>query len=209
MRRWLSLPLLCFLLLPLGGAQLVTSVNPPSAWTTPATAAHHIHMESEVEGASCSSVAVGPHTLLTAGHCVVGGTDKIYIDKPDNKYTINNVVYDEKDHALLTINSVQFDSYLGIDERKPVPNEEVHFYGWPGHAKSAEIRQGQFVETQEIFEFNDPVDIYSVIALPGDSGSGVVDSEGKVITVVSVGDNSGNMGAFELNFTPEQLAQTK
>jgi V8-like Glu-specific endopeptidase len=183
----------------------IASVEPLSAFTPETrSAAHHIHFQSLSDEATCSADAVGPHTLLTAAHCIIG-TGKLMVDDAKHIANIERPIYDERDHVLL-ITDMTFTSYLHIDEKTPVAGEPVSFWGWPGHSKEPLLRQGVCVgpneDDENAYDFKMP-------GYPGDSGSGIVDAAGDIITVISLGDQSANLESFKLEFTPEQLASIK
>lgn len=203
MFKWFAVPLLCIGL----SAQMSFTVQPASALQSPAKASHHIHFENKTSGDSCSATAVGKHTLLTAAHCIIG-TSKLTIDDPDNQVNITGVVYDEEDHALIGVDAT-FEDVLPIDERAPLQNEHVRLFGYPGHSMAQVPRDGHFDRKQVIDLEGTEADIFILPVYGGDSGSGVISDAGKIITVVSLGDQSAEMASFELAFTKAQLAAIK
>lgn len=168
-------------------------------------AAHHISFGTIVEQDLCSSVAVGSHTLLSAAHCVLG-TSKMVVDNKEE--TISNLIYDENDHVLIVFNDITFSVVLPIDEREPKMNEHVVMYGFPVISLKAILRQGTFLG-EEKFHDQD-LYVWSFPTQNGDSGSGYISDEGKVIAVASIGnDERGVSGTFKLQFTPDQLKNIK
>lgn len=166
--------------------------------------AHHIELSSVADDVLCSSTAVGPHTLLTAAHCIVG-TGKIRIDGEDAK--IVQTLYDEQDHVLIVEDGVTFADTKQIEQSVPVAGEKVYIWGWPGEAQAPVYRQGVFEKTED-----DPDGMLFVWQLPvfnGDSGSGMISDNGKVIAVVSIGNKSAECGSFLLQFSPDQLKQIR
>jgi Trypsin-like peptidase domain len=205
LKKFLVNLLLTFSLLASTACSQVSPVEPSPALSKDNRAAHHIHFTNMLDEDSCSSIAVGTHTLLTAAHCVFG-TSKIYID--GQSATITSTLYDEQDHVLVVEDGVTFTDYAVIDQREPRPNEHVRLWAWPGSATKVVFREGIFSETDED-TFTVPLYIYVLPIYPGDSGGGVISDDGKVITVVSLGDQSARMACFALAFTPAQLAQVK
>jgi hypothetical protein len=157
---------------------------------------HSIEMANmSGEDAGCSATAVGPHTLLTASHCLIP-SHEIQIDDATAK--VISIDFDDNDHLLIQVDH-SFNAYTPIVIREFVPNEVVHMWGNPGDSKDV-YRVGTFQKVHDSFnELLMPV-------LPGDSGSGVFDSNGNLIGVVSVGNGSGQAGVFTLAFTPIQIA---
>lgn len=190
--------LLCLLLVTGCHRQRKSTVNSDAS-----RASHHIVMETDVtgEGTSCTATAVGPHALLTAAHCVIG-TSSILVD--GLQADVLQILYDEKDHALVLV-TASFDHIAVIEERNPHPQEHVYFVGNPG--KSTNVRRDGFFLKGEYEEDTVYICIFQIPTFPGDSGAGIVSNEGKVIGVVSVGNQSAETGAFPLAFTPEQIAQ--
>ena len=164
-------------------------------------AAHHIEFNTLTDDDTCSATAVGEHTLLTAAHCVQG-TSKITID--DKDYSVKSLEYDEQDHALVRTDAT-FDVKLPIDERKPVANEPVKMWGWPGDSDIAVYREGYFVKVEQV-DLGVYGNMFVLPVFPGDSGAGIISADEKVIGVQSLGDKNARAISFTLAFTPEQLA---
>ncbi len=180
-------------------AAQIASVVPFSAYSGNAkNAAHHLSFQNKTGGDFCSSTAVGPHTLLTAAHCILG-TGKVFVDDKDHVAAIKSIMYDEEDHVLL-VTDMTFADYIKIEERAPVKGEKVSFWGWPGRSTDALYREGLCIDQEgELY-------IFKIPSFPGDSGSGVIDAAGNIITVVSLGDQSADMAGAALAFTSEQLS---
>lgn len=168
----------------------------------PTLAMHHIQLDSTTDGASCSASAIGPRALLTAAHCIVG-TGVIAVD--GETFAIDRILYDENDHAIILLQSAKFDHIAELAPRVPAPHEHVMFVGNPGHNTSIR-RDGYFLKS-EFVNFELVTMDFILPAFPGDSGSGLLSDDGKIIAVLSVGDKSAEAGAFPIAFTPEQLAQ--
>lgn len=173
-----------------------------SAFDTAKGTAHHIEFRTVLEGDSCSATAVGKHTLLTAAHCVMG-TGKLVVDGDET--TIKNIQYDEQDHALITIADKDFDKFVAIDQRDPKEKEVVFMWGWPGKAENPVYRTGQLKKIEKDEEGT--LDIWVLPSYPGDSGSGLISSDGKVIAVLSLGDKSADAASLPMAFSDKQLSQ--
>jgi V8-like Glu-specific endopeptidase len=175
----------------------VSSV-PTSTVTKQHNATHHIEMNTAVEGDSCSATAVGPHALLTAGHCLLA-TDEINVDGHD--LIIEGVMFDHADHIIVIVNTT-FNDYLSVEQREPLKDEVVHIWGNPGDSEDV-FRIGFYWKTDGRFHR------YILPVFPGDSGSGVISETGAVIDVVTTGDQSAHAGCIPLQFTPEQIENAK
>jgi hypothetical protein len=158
-------------------------------------ATHHIEMETPVQGDSCSATAVGPHALLTAGHCLLAN-DEISVD--GQLAHIQNVLFDHADHIILRVD-LTFTNYVSLDERAPKPQEVVHLWGNPGHSRDI-FRIGYYEADMA------GLHIYVLPIYPGDSGAGVFSEDGKIIDVISLGNESAEAACYPLTFTPDQLA---
>lgn len=159
-------------------------------------ATHHIHMDNVLEGAGCSATAVGPHTLLTAGHCLIPSRE-ITIDSDTAK--VVSVDFDSNDHLLIRVDQT-FKAYLPISPRALAEDETVHMWGNPGRSRDV-YRIGKFERVED-----GTLNLFLMPGGPGDSGSGIFDVNGKLVAVLSVGNQSGEVGGFAIDFTPEQIA---
>lgn len=169
------------------------------------SAAHHIQFRNPLEGDSCSATAVGPHTLLTAGHCLLA-TNAIKIDT-ESAHVVA-YVFDDADH-MLVVTDATFQVWLHIDQSALDSlgvDTPVHFWGNPGHSRDV-YRIGLFKKWDEIGD--NKVAVFELPAYAGDSGSGILNDQGVIIAVLSLGDESAETAVLPLQFTDAQLAQIK
>lgn len=169
-------------------------------------AAHHIISENILEGKGCSATAVGPHTLLTAGHCLVAAS-KIQVD--DGAVNVLNLMFDDADH-MLVVTDATFPYWLRIDQTALAsiqPETAVHMWGNPGHTVDL-FRTGVFSKWEDFDEEN-KVAVFLLPIYGGDSGAGILNDSGAIIAVVSMGDQSAETAVFILHFTSTQLGQIK
>jgi hypothetical protein len=169
-------------------------------------ATHRIHMINALEGAGCSATAIGPHALLTAAHCDLG-TNKVVIDDLSVTATISSKGYDGNDHMILLLSDYTFTSIAQIDQRAPRTQEHVLLWGNPGRSRDV-FREGYLKSKSEFPGADDQTRTLYVFQLgcyPGDSGGAIFSDEGKILTVVSMGDQSAETAVFALQFTPVQL----
>lgn len=180
---------------------------------------HAIDLETVTDSHSCSATAIGPHALLTATHCELG-TDEISIDSTD-PVEIKGIARDKADHTIYYVDAT-FKTWATVNTTLPNQGDIVFLFGNPGKYEDY-FRQGYIVHIADAQGFlakpDDPSEITMDLNIwHGDSGSGVFNEYGELITVVSVGetldDKSDNMTAkfatgLEIKFTPELLAKVQ
>jgi hypothetical protein len=201
--------MLQFFLLLLGAFSFFTAQAPVS--TFPANlqpqhaATHHINFENPLEHDSCSATAVGPHTLLTAGHCILA-TNKIKIDGEEAHVVV--YIFDNADHMLI-VTDATFKAWLPINQnalKDMHPSDPLHFWGNPGHARDV-YRIGNFEKWDESGDVS--LALLQIPAYPGDSGSGILNDAGEIVAVLSMGNQSAEVAVLPFAFTAEQLTQIK
>lgn len=171
------------------------------------------------DGGLCSGTAVAPHTLLTATHCVQGTTMKTVNVMPVKERAEAD---DGNDHTLVIVDQT-FDVYVPIVQRKPVQGEDVHYWGNPMNVTDVYRRGyiGGYCNVPQVcmdLDADAPLrsgpwrgEAYMLVVpgAPGDSGSGIFDTDGEVIGVVSaiqlVGGTLGVMEGLPLAFAPAIL----
>lgn len=152
-------------------------------------------------GGICSGTAVGPAVILTASHCV--------LDKPVEirfrgiLYRITTMTHDGNDHVLIRVNGD-----VAPYARKggaPRVNQDVWIVGNPnGLAQTYRRAYVTKVDATAIY--------FDCQCWRGDSGAALFDATGRVIGVVSAGDNQGPYSmtvAFPLAFTKAQWAEAR
>jgi hypothetical protein len=160
---------------------------------------HHVSTANGIDDRICSSVAVGPHTLLTAMHCIVN-PQQMEVDGQMHKITALDM--DKQDHVLVHLDTFFFET-LPVEQRDPKETEHIRIWGWPGPARYPIAREGWYLGF-------DPADknvrVWRLPVYAGDSGAPLVSDDGKIITIVSIGwDDLPVGGTYSLNFTPEQM----
>src|SRR5581483_1158906 len=107
-------------------------------------------------------------------------------------------IYDEQDHVLLVLD-MSFAYYLPIEQREFTKGEHIRMWGWPGNSEDAVYREGYFKYVDgELYIWQLPI-------YPGDSGSGMISDDNKVIGIVSLGNKSAECAIFLLSFSSDQL----
>lgn len=171
-------------------------------------ALHRIHMINALEGAGCSASAIGPHALLTAAHCDLG-TNQVVIDDLGKTATIASKGYDGNDHMILILSDVTFTSIAPVDQREPRTQEHVLLWGNPGKSRDV-FREGFLKDTDSFVGLDGTsrsIYIFQLGCYPGDSGAAILSDDGKILSVVSMGDQSAETVAFPLQFTTDQLTR--
>lgn len=171
-----------------------------------AKAFHHIEQATLVEADSCTGEAIGPHAILTATHCELG-SDKVSVD--GTEYVISQKLRDGMDHTIYIMPDANFPVYLQFANRAPVAGERVRSWGWPEGRNSIAYAEGTYLgfiqdeEGDKAYKFDLPV-------FEGDSGAAILDDAGRILSVVSLGnqDGPGTVG-FSFDFTSAQLALTR
>jgi hypothetical protein len=186
-------------------------------------ASYQIGQMSVSGSGRCSATAIGPHALLTASHCEIP-TDALYIRGIDgNPVQIVARVRDDLDHTIYLLKGVTFDDYVEVAPADPLDQgEDVFTFGNPGDWQ--DIYQRGYVagikvdrSMQAAFGQGDPDEILlDFQAYPGQSGSGVFNTDGKLVTVVTQeevqthhDDAISFASAYRLNFKAEDIARAK
>lgn len=152
-------------------------------------ATHHTAQTTVSGTALCSATAVGPHALLTASHCEEP-TDKLSIqgEKDDADITIVDRIRDGQDHTIYLLSGVTFKDFVVVDtQHKLQQGEDVFFFGNPGAFYDL-FRKGYYsgiVQNDNPFS-NAPAHLmFDLNDWHGDSGSGIFDSNGDIVAVLS------------------------
>lgn len=211
----------------LGCAGCVSTPAPvaPVAVTVAAQKAASLRVTDVFDGGTCSATAVGPHTVLTAAHCLPDAgpwalTEK---GKAEVNVVLLDVVLDGADHAFVRVDYT-FTVWAKVDTASVPIGQGTQFHYWGNPLSLPDLyRQGYVMGEcalskcfsgleQELGERR--VALLAVVGQAGDSGSGILNERGDVIGVVSLLQHRmpapfNPMGAIEFAFTPAQLTQVK
>jgi hypothetical protein len=169
---------------------------------------------SPLDKAGCTANALSEHVLLTAQHCDIPDA-RIYIDGSPIALAIDNKLYDGADHMLLVIPVAHFKDFIQYSPdtyNAAFQGEHVYFWGNP-RAVRDQYREGICTGTTVLPDDDlapgRPVFIFSMPAVPGDSGSSIFSAkDGRLVAVLTYGVEGGKFAAgYALRFTNEQLAQ--
>lgn len=152
----------------------------------------------------CSASAVGPHTILTAEHCI---SPTATYSIPGGKLQITSILRDGNDHVLLEVDK-KFDVWAQINLTQPEAGTHVYIWGNPGDLSDV-YREGTISGVVE--EGDKAIILVDINGYFGDSGSGVFNEKGEVIGVISVIEAQGLkpqiklMGLYAFAYSCKQL----
>lgn len=156
----------------------------------------------------CSATAVGPHTLLTAAHCIQGD---IPTAVDGHKTRVVWIAQDGHDHALIG-QTVAFSAWVH-SYADPIQGESVHIVGNPGDERR--LYQHGYIAGPSTLEGR-AATLYDMQIFFGDSGAGIFDGRGRLVGVISGIHGMSSKGVmvtlavgFPLAFTPQQRAMIR
>lgn len=165
-----------------------------------------VTFQYKLDDGGCSGTAVGPHTILTAAHCFTGNEQSITINGRPAR--IVDSATDGSDHLLLRVD-VAFDRWAKIGPA-PEVGDVVCVNGNPGEFTNL-YRCGMVSGEAK------GATLYDLAGYFGDSGAGIFDSEGRLVSTVSalssqhrLFDEGGMiqfMVSYPMEFTEEQWEQ--
>lgn len=191
-------------------------------WDVAHRAMHWIVTRDLKDAKGCTATAIAPHALLTAEHCDLKDSPgaKLFIDTGDpmyseaTQYRITAKIFDGSDHMILLVSGPAFNAVLPYELEEPQQAEDVIWWGNPAGIPD-QLREGYVMgQMPGVPPFQKAAQrmwLVGAPAIPGDSGSAVIDANtGHLVGVVTYAINGGElMGMFELHFTPGQIAQAK
>jgi Trypsin-like peptidase domain len=171
----------------------------------------HIAQVTLADNVRCSATAIGPQALLTATHCEQP-SDFLFIRQVDNPLNITNRLRDGNDHTILLITGAMFENFVTVSLKDPLEvSEDVFTWGNPGQWHDI-FQKGYIMGT---LSGHPDTKLFSFAAYPGSSGSGVFNTAGELIAVISTTQhqeiddgspiNIKAAGAFPLGFTQDQI----
>jgi hypothetical protein len=178
------------------------------SWQKQHASTHRIGIYSVFEAiddlgkAHCSGTAVAKHALLTAQHCF-HNSNEVLLDDSWRKNIIVAAFPDGNDHVILLLDHTFYD-YASISQRELVPGEKVGIFGNPGH-RSDVYHTGYFDSMRYYKDFDRNFQVFELPVFRGDSGAGIFDEKGRVISVVSLSNESSEAVSLPLSFSENQL----
>ena len=170
----------------------------------PIARVHNATVLMEMDNGTCSGTVIGPHSILTAEHCLTRTKNLAVNSVP---VEVLRVELDHYDHAIVRVNA----AYTYWVEVKPgvYQGEEVFNLGNPG--KLRDMYRHGYVSGYVVINGR-MLYVIDYNGYFGDSGSGIFSMDGKLVAVTSVLDVQANpngfmkvMGAFPLMFTRAQI----
>jgi len=168
---------------------------------------------------TCTSTAIGPHTVLTALHCIYGAYPTVRLDLSPVVYHIDGAMMDGREHVILHFSDVTFKYYVSISQRSPKMGEKIRAYGFGGGDYPAHAYYGKVIPDGYAGDLSDIDDYigtfqFSFPVIGGDSGAAIFGEDGALVGVVSYSrgdeeDKDHFGGGCTTAFTPEQLEKTK
>jgi V8-like Glu-specific endopeptidase len=182
-------------------------------------ATYQIGQQTISDQGTCTATAIGPHALLTASHCELP-SDDLFIRDADGPYTIIARIRDGQDHSILLVKGITFPAYVDVDQKSLGVTDDIFTIGNPGEWQ--DIYQKGYVAGLKIDQSpaavmgaGKPTEILiDIQAFPGQSGSGIFNTAGVLVAVLS-GDEmqvhdgkSIDLGvAYPLAFKDEDIAR--
>lgn len=141
---------------------------------------------------SCTATKVGPHTLLTATHCI-DDDDTVRIEEPKslmidgNRTSVKRYVHDGYDHTLIEVNDT-YNDYAHVARR---PAVGANVFVW-GNSEFDEILRRGYIVGYQASPSRDAGErwpgewmLIDLLIAGGDSGSAVFNQQGEVVGVIS------------------------
>ena len=174
------------------------------------------------EHALCTATVTGPHSLLTAGHCISDASDldeiTFRVDHVLMRYSISKVLTDHRDHVIILTNGPAFTNIAPYETRIPKAGELTYLYGFGAGVYPALKKMGSVVDEFDPSEVDVAAGMFytNTQIIPGDSGSVIYGLDGKMLGLITylVPGDFENKGLFEtadfqLNFSPSQILEAQ
>lgn len=167
-------------------------------------ASYHIAQGTVSSSGLCSATAIGPQALLTATHCEEP-TDDIEIvgSKIAGEAIIVARLRDSLDHTIFLVKNISFPVWVDVLQDKPELAQDVFSFGNPGDW--IDIFQKGYIAgikyDTSAFNRKPPLIFIAIQAYEGSSGSGVFNTDGVLIVVLSyAASQKDSDGAASISF---------
>lgn len=156
----------------------------------------------------CSGSAIAPHAFLTAAHCLHEMEVPAVVFDGDKPAKVEHILEDDNDHVILLVSGVTFQNTIPYHTHTPTVGEKVFYFGNAAAIGLKDLyREGYFAGLENLPTEGDAEEsvvfqAFMMPVVPGDSGSVILNEQGDIVGVVSIGWNVPAItGAFPLQFT--------
>jgi hypothetical protein len=166
------------------------------------------------QAGDCSGYAVGPHSMLTAGHCVFGNADPSKVSISFGKSApevITEIILDGHDHALVVFTSKTFSTYVAMTFAIPEQSDRVFMWGNPTSLDALDCWREGYFSGHGLYNSGGAAHPFYLFIMPsahGDSGSLIFNGNGDIVGMANQGDGSFTISEV-FSFTEAQLARAK
>jgi hypothetical protein len=171
-------------------------------------------LDAEGERTSlCTGTAIGPHALLTASHCNEGEGpdhhDTVTLDLSTQHFHLLAEAEDGRDHVIYLLDGPAFTNFLPesalLNVVPPKKGETVYLCGdglgaYPPYCRWGVPNDGDNDSDVSDIDKAQGMQYFTLAIIPGDSGSAVFGSDGRVVAIITYG------GDAEDRETPSQAA---
>ena len=152
-----------------------------------------VHLQVSLVGsdlsASGTGVAISPNLILTAGHiCMSPGLKMGDLEVEGNGRKLLITKVDVKKDLCLLYSDKKLPGYIKLAKRDVVRDDVAMVIGYPRGVNVQIITQGMYAGLDIAFVQHLPIhlmDVYSVQAAPGNSGSPILNDNMELIGIVS------------------------
>ena len=137
-------------------------------------ALHSTTLRLEFVRGICSGTAIGPHVILTAQHCLRGGTLQLVNDQPVKVVGIGR---DKHDTLTLRLTGLTFTHWARLGHA-PKQGDRIRWWGNPEGQPNV-YREGY------VAGLSDGMIVFDATICHGDSGAGIFNPQGEVVGVVT------------------------
>ena len=140
-----------------------------------------------VETTGCSgAIAENPQIVVTARHCLKGGTLRIRLSTGDLRTAWLVATNEASDQAVLFLEQPSGIEPLPLVRRAQIPGTVLYFEGNPSHPRFQSARLDRIGRCPGLPDLPDAL-FTSIAGVPGDSGAPLVDGGARIVGLVHGG----------------------